>query len=59
VIFVVNEACDSWEIVRPTGFVPLGIWERTHIEEWIRSSPDLLGEELLIVSIEFDRFLVM
>ncbi len=37
-------------------FEELKIWERTHIQEWIRKSPEILGEELLILSIEFDRF---
>jgi hypothetical protein len=34
----------------------LRIWERQHIEEWVRENPELLGEDLLIVSIEFDKF---
>ncbi len=55
-IFVVNEGFDKWETVKPTGFISLKIWERKHIEEWIRSSPDILGEDLLIVSMEFDKF---
>ncbi len=37
-------------------FVNLNIWERRHIQEWIRQAPDLLGEDLLIVSTEFNRF---
>ena len=37
-------------------FINLNIWERQHIQEWIRESPQILGEELLVVSIEFDRF---
>lgn len=37
-------------------FINLNIWERRHIQEWIKKAPDLLGEELLIVSTEFNRF---
>lgn len=37
-------------------FEELKIWERSHIQEWIRKSPTILGEELLILSIEFDKF---
>lgn len=37
-------------------FVSLNIWERRHIQEWIRQAPELLGEDLLIVSTEFNRF---
>lgn len=37
-------------------FTSLNIWERHHIQEWVRSNPEILGEDLLVVSIEFDRF---
>ena len=37
-------------------FTEFSIWERTHIQEWIRQAPEVLGEELLVVSMEFDRF---
>ncbi len=37
-------------------FVTLNIWERRHIQEWIRKDPNILGEDLLIVSTEFNRF---
>lgn len=42
--------------VPPTSFVALSIWERRNIQEWIRRSPEILGEPLLILSMEFDRF---
>jgi hypothetical protein len=37
-------------------FTEFSIWERVHIQEWIRQAPEILGEDLLIVSMEFDRF---
>ncbi len=37
-------------------FNALSIWERAHIQEWVRQAPEVLGEELLVVSMEFDRF---
>ena len=37
-------------------FEELKICERSHIQEWIRKSPEVLDEELLVLSIEFDRF---
>jgi len=37
-------------------FEDLNIWERNNIQEWIRKNPEILGEELLTLSIEFDRF---
>jgi hypothetical protein len=42
--------------VSPTSFFALSIWERRNIQEWIRKSPEILGEPLLILSMEFDRF---
>ena len=55
-IFVVNENISEVEKIEEDTFTHLNIWERQHIQEWIRESPELLGEELLVVSIEFDRF---
>ena len=31
-------------------------WERQHIEEWVHTHPEMLGEDLLVLSVEFDRF---
>lgn len=45
-----------FEKVNPDNFSALNIWERKHIQQWIRQVPELLGEELLVVSMEFDRF---
>jgi len=55
-ILVVNNELTTFEKVSPASFVELNIWERKHIQEWIRQAPEILGEELLVVSIEFDRF---
>ncbi len=55
-ILVVNDNLLSFEKINPTSFTGLNIWVRKHIQEWIRKSPEILGEELLVVSIEFDRF---
>ena len=55
-ILVVNNELTSFEKVNPATFIELNIWERKHIQEWIRQAPEILGEELLVVSIEFDRF---
>jgi hypothetical protein len=32
------------------------VWERRHVQEWVRKHPEILGEDLLVVSMEFDRF---
>ena len=55
-ILVVDEKLENFEKVDEVSFIGLNIWERKHIQEWLRQAPELLGEELLILSIEFDRF---
>ncbi|HHH53177.1 MAG TPA: hypothetical protein ENK91_05930 [Bacteroidetes bacterium] len=55
-ILVVNNELSDLKKIDETSFVSLNIWERNHIQEWIREAPEILGEELLVVSIEFDRF---
>ncbi len=55
-LFVVSEDLNNIEKIGPQSFVSLKVWERTHIQEWVRKHPDMLGEDLLIVSMEFDRF---
>ena len=55
-IFVVSSDLKSLEKVEEETFINLNIWERKHIQEWIKEAPEILGEELLVVSIEFDRF---
>lgn len=32
------------------------MYDDQHIEEWVRTNPEMLGEDLLVVSLEFDRF---
>jgi RecB family endonuclease NucS len=55
-ILAVKDGLKSFEKIESSSFVELNIWERHHIQEWIRQAPEILGEELLVVSIEFDRF---
>jgi hypothetical protein len=55
-IFLISKNLDKAQKIQAGSFVTLNIWERQHIEEWIRTNPEMLGEDLLIVSIEFDRF---
>ncbi|MFN0202352.1 MAG: DUF4268 domain-containing protein [Bacteroidia bacterium] len=37
-------------------FSELGFKERDHLQEWIANSPEILGEDLLIIQKEFDGF---
>lgn len=55
-ILAVKNGLSSFEKIEATSFTDLNIWERQHIQEWIRQAPEILGEQLLVVSIEFDRF---
>jgi hypothetical protein len=55
-IFSVGKSLNEVEEIKSASFNSLDIWERTHIQEWVRKHPLLLGEDLLIVSMEFDRF---
>lgn len=42
--------------IKETSFYENQLKEREHIEEWIRKDPEILGEELLIIAHEYDRF---
>lgn len=55
-IFVVSDDFKEISKVEAGSFVSLNVWERAHIQEWVRRLPEILGEDLLIVSMEFDRF---
>jgi len=55
-LFVVSDNLGEIERVESGSFVALNVWERAHIQEWVRRYPEILGEDLLIVSMEFDRF---
>lgn len=55
-ILAVTNDLKKFEKIDSSSFNELNIWERQHIQEWIRQAPEILGEELLVVSIEFDRF---
>ncbi len=39
-----------------TTFADTDLKERQHIEEWIRKNPEILGEDLLIIGHEYDKF---
>ena len=55
-IFSISSGLDEVSKIAESSFIGLNIWERQHIEEWIRTNPEILGEDLLVVSTEFDRF---
>ena len=44
------------EPVNEVDFANVGVREREHIQEWIASHPDILGEDLLVIGKEFSEF---
>ena len=55
-ILVINEEKELEKPIDESNFSELGVWERTHMEEWIVKHPKILGEELLPITTEYDRF---
>lgn len=56
-VLVIDQANpNQFEAISSDSFISLNIWERKHIQEWIRKEPRILGEELLVLTIEFDKF---
>ena len=44
------------ELLAPATYGDLGALELQHIERWIRERPDLVGEDLKIVTNQFAKF---
>jgi hypothetical protein len=55
-IFSYDKITNEIEIGKRTDFTRHNILERQHIEKWIELNPDILGEDLLIITNEYDRF---
>ncbi|EKF84782.1 DUF4268 domain-containing protein [Methanobacterium formicicum] len=55
-ILLIGKNNDVEERIKESKFSELNIWERTHLEEWIAKYPDILGEELLTITTEYDKF---
>lgn len=54
-LFVISSDLNNIEKVQAQSFISLNVWERRHIQERVRKHPEILGEDLLVVSMEFDR----
>ena len=46
-IFLIDENKELKKVIKEVNFSKLDIWERTHMEEWISASPEILGEEFI------------
>lgn len=55
-MFQVNRGKNSLVKLKEKRFAELKIEERKHLQEWLASTPEALGEDLLIVQKEFDGF---
>ncbi|MEL3972056.1 hypothetical protein AAEO50_07180 [Rossellomorea oryzaecorticis] len=55
-MYKLNPISNQLEEIQETTFYENDLKEREHIEEWIRKSPEVLEEDLLIVGHEYDKF---
>lgn len=55
-ILLIGKDNEVEDIIKESKFSELGVWERTHIEEWVAKHPEILGEELLTITTEYDKF---
>ncbi|WP_197050601.1 endonuclease NucS domain-containing protein [Methanobacterium sp. SMA-27] len=53
---MINKDLEVEEIIDESEFSKFGIEERKHMEEWITKYPQILGEELLTITTEYDKF---
>lgn len=55
-MYILNKENKILEKIQDTTFFEQNLKERYDLQEWIDKSPDVLGEELLIIQKEFDEF---
>ncbi|MFC4321311.1 PDDEXK family nuclease [Litchfieldia salsa] len=55
-MYKLNPVSNQLEEIQETTFFENDLKEREHIEEWIRKSPEVLEEDLLIIGHEYDKF---
>ena len=55
-LFRVDPQSRESERIEEVDFRQLGFQERRDIQEWVAANPDILGEDLLIISKEFSGF---
>ncbi|MCP3660393.1 MAG: DUF4268 domain-containing protein [Bacteroidetes bacterium] len=53
---ILNKSNNQIEALKKVTFKSLGLKERKDLQEWIAKTPNILGEELLIIQKEFDGF---
>ena len=55
-VFQVNRAENRLVRLEERRLSDLGLREREHLQEWLAHTPEVLGEELLVIQKEFDGF---
>jgi hypothetical protein len=55
-VYLVDQETKLPRAVAPVSFSSLNVKERQDLEEWVLNHPEILGENLLVVTAEFDRF---
>jgi hypothetical protein len=55
-MYRLNKAKNILEELEETTFSENNIKERQNIEEWLRKNPEVMGEDLLIIGHEYDKF---
>ncbi len=55
-LFKYNKKNRQLSHLEETDFASHKIMERQDIEKWVEDNPDILGEELLIITTEYDKF---
>lgn len=55
-LYIVNKGTKDLKEIQPDSFRTLKIWERKDLEKWIEAHPEILGEELFVITTEYDQF---
>lgn len=55
-LYIVDTSNKNLLCIEPISFSSMGVRERQDLEEWVCWEPKILGEPLLIISTEFDKF---
>lgn len=55
-IYVIDPVSKQSTQVGPTHFSDLNVKERQDLQAWLMNQPEVLGESLLLITSEFDRF---
>lgn len=55
-MYLINKESNRITEITQKTFSELRFREREHLQEWLANSPEVFGEELLIIQKEFDGF---